>query len=124
MLYLCWDLKNSSQEKASKSKNSEKFDDSLLDEPTPSKSSQPSTSKPDSSLQDMIKAMNSQLASLASQFEEFKRSDKPSASKNSLPLSQEQGMSAPVSQTRTLCLPANDTDLSLFKGMQTLILRS
>ena len=45
-------------------------------------------------------AMNSQLASLASQFEEFKRSDKPSASKNSLPLSQEQGMSAPVSQTR------------------------
>ena len=94
-------LKIPHKRKASKSKSSEKFDDSLLDEPTPSKSSQPSTSKPDSSLQDMIKAMNNQLASLASQFEEFKRSDKPSASKNSLPLCQEQGMSAPVSQTRT-----------------------
>ena len=91
-------LKIPHRKKASKSKSSEKFDDSLLDEPTPSKSSQPSTSKPDSSLQDMIKAMNSQLAS---QFEEFKRSEKPSACKNSLPLSQEQGMSAPVSQTRT-----------------------
>ena len=45
--------------------------------------------------------MNNQLASLASQFEEFKRSDNPSASKNSHLLSQEQGMSAPVSQTRT-----------------------
>ena len=94
-------LKIPHKRKASKSKSSEKFDDSLLDEPTPSKSSQPSTSKPDSSLQDMIKAMNNQLASLASQFEEFKRSDKASASKNSLPLCQEQGMSAPVSQTRT-----------------------
>ena len=93
-------LKIPHRKKASKSKNSEKFDESLLDEPTPSKSSQPSTSKPDSSLQDMIKAMNNQLASLASQFEEFKRSDKSSASNNSLPLSQEQGMSAPVSETR------------------------
>ena len=94
-------LKIPHRKKASKSKSAEKFDDSLLDEPTPSKSSQPSTSKPDSSLQDMIKAMNNQLASLASQFEEFKRSEKPSASRNSLPLYQEQGMSAPVSQTRT-----------------------
>ena len=94
-------LKIPHKRKASKSKSSEKFDDSLLDEPTPSKSSQPSTSKPVSSLQDMTKAMNNQLAFLASQFEEFKRSDKASASKNSLPLCQEQGMSAPVSQTRT-----------------------
>ena len=93
-------LKIPHRKKASKSKSAEKFDDSLLDEPTPSKSSQPSTSKPDSSLHGMIKAMNNQLASLASQFKECKRSDKTSASKNSLPLSQEQGISAPVSQTR------------------------
>ena len=44
--------------------------------------------------------MNNQLASLASQFEEFKRSDRPSASHKSLPLSQEQGMCAPASQSR------------------------
>ena len=86
--------------KKSKSKTSEKFDDSLLDEPMPSKSSQSIPSTHDSSLQDMIKAMNNQLASLASQFEEFKHSDKPSASHKSLPLSQEQGMCAPASQSR------------------------
>ena len=130
-------LKIPHRKKSSKSKNSEKFDDSLLDEPTPSKSSQSITSNPDSSLQDMIKAMNNQLASLASQFEEFKRSDKPSTSSNSLPLSQEQGMSAPASQSRPVpsegelsdeesTLPARKrhTDLSLLKGMQTLIHRS
>ena len=44
--------------------------------------------------------MNNQLASLASQFEEFKRSDRPSTSHKSLPLSQEQGMCAPASQSR------------------------
>ena len=93
-------LKIPHRKKSSKSKISEKFDDSLLDEPTPSKSSQSTPSTPDSSLQDMIKAMNNQLASLASQFEEFKRSDKPSSSHRSLPLSQEQGMCAPASQTR------------------------
>ena len=89
-----------SHKKKSKSKTSEKFDDSLLDEPTPSKSSQSIPSTHDSSLQDMIKAMNNQLASLASQFEEFKRSDRPSASHKSLPLSQEQGMCSPASQSR------------------------
>ena len=130
-------LKIPHRKKSSKSKNSEKFDDSLLDEPTPSKSSQSITSNPDSSLQDMIKTMNNQLASLASQFEEFKRSDKPSTSSNSLPHSQEQGMSAPASQSRPVpsegelsdeesTLPARKrhTDLSLLKGMQTLIHRS
>ena len=40
------------------------------------------------------------MASLASQFEEFKRSDRPSASHKSLPLSQEQGICAPASQSR------------------------
>ena len=42
-----------------KSKSSEKFDDSLLDEPTPSKSSQSNPSTPDTSLQDLIKNMSS-----------------------------------------------------------------
>ena len=83
-----------------KSKSSEKFDDSLLDEPTPSKASQSTPSTPDSSLQDMIKAMNKQLASLACQFEEFKCSDKPTSSHKGLPPSQEQGMCAPASQAR------------------------
>ena len=78
------------RKKSSKSKASEKFDDSLLDEPTPSKSSQSTPSTPDSSLQDMIKAMNNQ----------FKRSDKLSASHKSLPLSREQGMCVPASQSR------------------------
>ena len=44
--------------------------------------------------------MNNQLASLASQFEEFKRSDKPTSSHKGLPPSQEQGMCAPASQAR------------------------
>ena len=61
-----------SHKKKSKSKSSQKFDDSLLDEPTPSKSSQSNPSIPDTSLQDLIKNMSSQLASLTSQFEEFK----------------------------------------------------
>ena len=93
-------LKIPHRKKSSKTKVSDKFDDSLLDEPTPSKSSTSSTSTPDSSLQEMLKAMNSQLSSLASQFEEFKRRDKPSASKTTLPHSQEQGMCAPASQSR------------------------
>ena len=78
-------LKIPHRKKSSKTKVSDKFDDSLLDEPTPSKSSTSSTSTPDSSLQEMLKAMNSPLSSLASQFEEFKRRDKPSASKTTLP---------------------------------------
>ena len=65
-------LKIPHRKKSSKTKTSEKFDDSLLDEPTPFKASQSTSSTPDSSLQDMIKAVNNQLASLASQFEEFK----------------------------------------------------
>ena len=77
--------------------SSEKFDDSLLDEPTPSKSSQ---STPSTSLQDLIKTMSSQLASLTSQFEEFKCKDKPSSSRRDSSFSQEQGMCAPASQTR------------------------
>ena len=85
--------------KSSKFKSSEKFDDSLLDEPTPSKSSQSNPSTPDTSLQDLIKNISSQLASLTSQFEEFKRKDKPSSQKDSV-LSQEQGMRAPASQSR------------------------
>ena len=52
--------------KSSKSKSSEKFDDSLLNIPTPSKSSQFTPSTPDTSLQDLIKTMSSQLASLTS----------------------------------------------------------
>ena len=47
-----------------KSKSSDKFDDSFLDEPTPSKSSQSNPPTSDSSLQDLIKNMSSQLASL------------------------------------------------------------
>ena len=100
MHYLCRCLKIPHRKKSSKSKTSEKFDDSLLDEPTPSKASQSTSSTPDSSLQDMIKAMNNQLASLASQFEEFKHSDKPTSSHKVLPPSQEQGMCAPASQAR------------------------
>ena len=127
-------LKIPHRNKSSKSKASEKFDDSLLDEPTPSKSSQSTPSTPDSSLQDMIKAMNNQLAPLDSQFEEIKRSDKPSASHNSLPLSQEQGMCAPASQSRPdpgSCLMkslpnllGSVTDLGLLKVRQILINRS
>ena len=45
-------LKIPHRKKSSKSKAFEKFDDSLLDEPTPSKSSQSTPSTPDSSLQD------------------------------------------------------------------------
>ena len=78
-------LKIPHRKKSSKSKTSDKFDDSLLDEPTPSKASQSTPSAPDSSLQDIIKAMSNQLASLASQFEEFKRSDKPTSSHKGLP---------------------------------------
>ena len=63
-------LKIPHRKKSSKSKVTEKFDDSLLDEPTPSKSSTSTSSTPDSSLQEMLKAMNNQLSSLASQFEE------------------------------------------------------
>ena len=58
----------------------------------------PSTT--DTSFQDLIKNMSSQLASLTSQFEEFKRKDKPSSQKDSF-LSQEQGMCAPASQSRS-----------------------
>ena len=47
------------KKKSFKSKSSDKFDDSLVDEPTPSKST-PSTPV-DSSLQDLIKTMSSQL---------------------------------------------------------------
>ena len=47
-------LKVPHKNKSSKSKSSEKFDDSLLDEPTPSKSSQSNPSTPDTSLQDLI----------------------------------------------------------------------
>ena len=90
-------LKVPHKKKSSKSKSSEKFDDSLLDEPTPSISSQSNPSTPDTSFQDLIKNMSSQLASLISQFEEFKRKDKPSSQKDSF-LSQEQGMCAPASQ--------------------------
>ena len=61
MHYLCRCFKNPPRKKSSKSKTSEKFDDSLLDEPTPSKASQSTSSTPDSSLQDMIKAMNNQF---------------------------------------------------------------
>ena len=86
--------------KKSKSISSEKFDDSLLDEPTPSKSSQSNPSTPDTSLQDLIKNMSSQLASLTSQFEEFKRKDKPSSSQKDSVFSQEQGMCAPASHSR------------------------
>ena len=69
------------------------IDDSFLDEPTPS--------TPDTSLQDLIKIMSNQLVSLTSQFEEFKRKDKPSSSqKDPLFFSQEQGMCAPASQSR------------------------
>ena len=93
-------LKVSHKKKLSKSKSSEKFDDSLLDEPTPSKSSQSNPSTPDTSLQDLIKNMSSQLASLTFQFEEFERKDKPSSSQKDSFLSQEQGMCAPASQSR------------------------
>ena len=48
--------------------SSEKCDDSLLDEPTPTKLSQLNPSTPDSSLQDLIKNMSCQLASLTLQF--------------------------------------------------------
>ena len=87
-------LKIPHRKKSSKSKVTEKFDDSLLDEPTPSKSSTSTSSTPDSSLQEMLKAMNNQLTSLASQFEELKRRDKHTSSKTALPPSQEQGMCA------------------------------
>ena len=93
-------LKVPHKKKSSKSKSFEKFDDSLLDEPTPSKSSQFNPSTPDTSLQDLIKNMSSQLASLTSPFEEFKRKDQPSSSQNDSVLSQEQGMCAPASQSR------------------------
>ena len=58
-------LKIPHRKKSSKSKVTEKFDDSLLDEPTPSKSSSSTSSTPDSSLQEMLKAMNNQLTSSA-----------------------------------------------------------
>ena len=76
-------LKVPHKKKSSKSKSSEKFDDSLLDEPMPSKSSQSNPSTPDTSLQDLIKNMISQLASLTSQFEELERKDKPLSQKDS-----------------------------------------
>ena len=63
-------LKIPHKKKSSKSESSDKFDDSLLDEPTPCKST-PFTPV-DSSLQDLIKTMSSQRASLTFQFEEFK----------------------------------------------------
>ena len=131
-------LKIPHRKKSSKSKVTEKFDDSLLAEPTPSKSSTSTSSTPDSSLQEMLKAMNHQLTSLASQFEELKCRDKPTSSKTALPLSQEQGMCAPVSQTRPdqspqrgnflmrnpLYLQRSATDLGLLRGIQTLTPRS
>ena len=129
-------LKIPHRKKSSKSKVTEKFDDSLLDEPTPSKSSTSTSSTPDSSLQEMLKAMNNQLSSVASQFEELKRRDKPTSSKTALPPSQEQGMCAPVSQTRPVpsegdflmrnprYLQRNATDLGLLRGIQTLTPRS
>ena len=91
-------LKIPHKKKSSKSKSSDKFDDSLLDEPTPSKST-PST--PDTSLQLLIKTMSSQLASLTSQFEDFKCKDRPPSSQRDSSFSQEQGMCAPASQTRS-----------------------
>ena len=51
-------------QKKSKTKSSDKFDDSLLDEPTPPKSSQPNPSTPDSSVQDLIKNISPQEMSL------------------------------------------------------------
>ena len=48
-----------------------------------------------------MKNMSSQLASLTSQFEEFKQKDKPSSSLKDSLLSQEQVMCAPASQSRT-----------------------
>ena len=93
-------LKIPLKKKSSKCKSSEKFDDSLLDETTPSKSSQSTPSTPDTSLQNLIKTMSNQLVSLTSQFEEFKRKDKPSSSQKDPPFSQEQGMCAPASQSR------------------------
>ena len=122
--------------KKSKSKSSEKFDDSLLDEPTPSKASQSTPSTPDSSLQDMIKAMNNQLASLASQFEEFKRSDKPTSSQRAflplrsrvcVPLPPRRDLSHQKGSCRMKILPyllGNDTDLGLLKVRQIHINRS
>ena len=77
LLYLCGLSENSTQEESYKSKSSDKFEDSCLDEPTPSKSN-PSTPV-DFSLQDLIKTMSSQLASLTSQFEEFKRKESSSS---------------------------------------------
>ena len=80
--------------------------------------------------------MSSQLASLTSQFEEFKRKDKPSTSQRDASFSQEQGMCAPASQTRSdasegeflmripTCLPENDTDLGLLRVRQIHISRN
>ena len=96
-------LKIPLKKKSSKSKSSDKFDDSLLDEPTPSKST------PDTSLQDLIKTMSSQVASRISQFEEFKQKDKPSSSQRDPSFPQEQDMCAPASQTR---LDASKGELS------------
>ena len=93
-------LKIPHKKKSSKSKSSDKFDDSLLDEHAPSKSTQSTPSTPDTSLQDLIKTMNSQLASLTSQFEEFRCKDRPSSSQRDSPFPQEQGMCASASQTR------------------------
>ena len=122
MLYLCGHSENTSQEEILKS--SDKFDDLLLDEPTPSKSSK---STPDTSLQDLVKTMSSQLGSLTSQFEEFKHKDKPSSSQRDPPFPQEQGICAPASQTRTdnqkvkflmiipICLPENAVGLGVLR---------
>ena len=61
------------------------------------------------SLQDLIKTMSSQLASLTYQFEEFKRKDTPPSSQRDTPFPQEQGMCAPASQTRP---DASEVELS------------
>ena len=82
------------KKKSTKSKSSDEFDDSLLDEPTPPKST------PDTSLQELIKTMSSQLMSLTSQFEEFKHKDKPSSSQRDPSFPQKQGMCAHASQAR------------------------
>ena len=62
----------SHKKKSSRGKTTEKFDDPLLDKPYSKSTSAPL----DSSLQDLIKTMSNQIASLSSQFEELKQQDK------------------------------------------------
>ena len=96
---MCGLIKSFAQKKSSKSRStSKKFDNSLLNESTLCKSTFPPSV--DSSLQDLIKTMSSQLASITCQFEEFKRKDRAPPAQRDPSTSQEQSMSAPVSQAR------------------------